>query len=168
MAVLVLVSLLTSCTGEKNREAYCFSMVFEKENNAAKVTLYCKTPDEGANNEKMKNTIIHLSDKDFKTAMNKIENKEYDIYFNSIRAFYLSKKLLSSDLEEIAVILLDNTKYKTDNFIFSPDSAKSQSISEYHKEAEKVCTNEGISKNSKNSYTPTLKGLRELIINKNR
>ena len=163
-SVLIIISLLTSCASEKNKEAYCFSMVFEKENNTAKVTLYCKTPDNEADNGKMKSTIIDATGKDFKTAIKKVENKEFEIYFNSIMAFYLSKKLSTDEVSEIADILLDNTKYKTDNYIYSANISSSNSISKYHNEAEKVCSNEGIGKDSKGDYTPTLKKLRELII----
>ena len=162
---ILLILLLNSCTAQKNKEAYCFSMVFEKSGDSALVTLYCKTPDESDNSGKMKNTKIYVQDKDFKTCINKFKNQKYDIYFNSIKAYYLSGKLSDKELREIAVILLDNTKYKTDNYIFSPASSNLQSISEYHKEAEKVCTDEGISRDNKKNYSPALKRLREHINN---
>ncbi len=158
--ILFIMFMLCSCAKDDSKKAYCFSMVFERISERPSVTAYCKTAKDSASGE-MENIVLNFYGKDFKAALGKAGSGDYDIYFNSICAYYLSDTLVEDDVRDISILLLDNAKYKTDNHTFSD---KSDTSSErLHKYALEVCKNESIKKTQMELYTPTLKKFRQSV-----
>lgn len=153
---------LTSCGTNKSKEAYCFSVVFENVNNNAKITLYCKTPKENPE-ESLTDIPLSFYGKDFNDAFVNANKGEYAVYFNSIKAYFFDKELSFDNIKEISLILLDNSKYKTDNHIYL--TKENNDIKELHSIAEDICRSENINRTHLKKYTSTLKGLKKLLEN---
>ncbi len=132
-------------------------MVFESQNNSAVVTLYCKTPKNTESSE-MKSIKLVFKDKSFDKALKKSGNGEYNIYYNSICAYYPADNLSDDSLHSISVLLLDNAKYKTDNFVFIKNNISAEKL---HKYAKSTCDSESVKRTDTDLYLRTLKALRQ-------
>lgn len=157
-SAILITMILTSCSEQKNKPAYCFTMVFEKQGERPSVTLYCKVPENTAS-DKMKNISFTHTAKNYDQAVQKSFEGEYDIYFNSVIAYYFSDDLTPDDKLAVAEILLGNSKYKTNNQVYAEDNVMTEE--RIHRKAEKVCSDECITTDEKKYYTPVLKYFRE-------
>lgn len=158
LASLIPIILLSCNKQNLNHEAYCFSIVFDRIDNISSVTMYCKT-----NSQKSDDMIqipLNFRAEDFTSAFSQIKLADYNIYLNSISAYYFSGNLTEKDKFEITLLLLNNSKYKTDNKIYCK---KDIDITELHIKASDVCDYEGIKKAESNNYKNTLYYLKDIF-----
>ena len=163
LIIILALFFLTSCSAYKSKEAYCFSVVFENQEDNAKITLYCKTPKENSE-ENMTDISLSFYGNNFNDAFKNTNKGQYEVYFNSIKAYFFDKNLSGDDIRELSLILLDNSKYKTDNHIFLPK--EKYYANDLHRRAEEICRSEIISRTNLKDYIPTLKGLKNMLENK--
>ena len=159
LIITALTLLLTACIKETAKEAYCFSIVFERLESDAKVSMYCKTSGD-TDGSSMENITLTFEAADFREAMKKADRGKYNIYFNSIQAYFLSGNLGKDDLKDITLLLLDNAKYKTDNNVLYDKNITAEKL---HSKAKSVCDNDGILRNEKNIYSSSIDIFRMLF-----
>jgi len=159
--LLIIPFILASCSEQKNKQAYCFSTVFDESDGMVTITNYCKTASKDSSSQNTVSITLTLTGTDFKEAFSSIEDLEYDIYYNSTLAYFISSSVSEQNIKDLTVILLDNTKHRKDNYIYSPEQIKA-TTEELHKEAQSICEDETITSNMLKSYIPALTGLRKL------
>ncbi len=152
LSMTLSLMLLTSCSKEDTKTAYCFSMVFERASDECTVTAYCRTADSEGNGD-MKNITLSFKGEDFHKAVENADKGEYDIYFGSIRAYYTAPGINRDDINDIMLILFDNTRFGTANKTYNNDNAPAHKL---HAEASEVCKNEDIQKTHRDKYSDTL------------
>lgn len=149
LTVLVLSVQLFSCNAEKQKNAYCFSIVFERQNRIPTVTLYCKTADSDSdNNQKLENISFVFQSDTFEKALKKASECEYSFYYNSAKAIFVSSNVSKSDIKNIAVTLFDNTKYQTSAEVLELNDVEKGESELLHSEAQKVCNDEKVEKSN--------------------
>ena len=160
LLALIAISLLSfsSCTPQNNNEAYCFSIVFEKNNSNAIVTMYCKTKNNDGK-DGLEEVKFPFSGEDFKQALSSSEKGKYSIYYNSIVSYYISGELEPKDKKELTLLLLNNSKYKTDNHTMYNKTISSNDL---HKYAKDTCKNESINRIDYHKYGSSLSILRQI------
>lgn len=157
--IFSLLPFLTSCMKDAVKEAYCFTVVFERQGNNAITSMYCKTSKKD-DPSALETRLLTFEGNDFKTALKEADKGDHNIYFNSICSYYISETLTDKDKKEITLLLLNNTKYKTDNSIFLHSDVSSEQL---HKFAEDTCNNESIRKTRKGLYLPSIEVFRNLF-----
>ncbi len=149
LTVFVLSVQLFSCNAENQKNAYCFSIVFERQNQIPTVTLYCKTADYNSdNNQNLENISFVFQSETFEKALKKASECEYSFYYNSAKAIFVSTNISESDIKNIAVTLFDNTKYQTSVQVFELNDAEKSESEFLHSEAQKVCNDETVEKSN--------------------
>ncbi len=157
--LIQLTILLSSCGKEASRKAYCFSMVFERDEEQCVITAYCKTSKNDTSGE-MANISLRFNGNNFKKALSDTDKGDYDIYFGSVCAYYIHPMLKEKDIREISLLLFDTATYRTDNHAYNSNAGTT--AKQLHSEASAVCDNEGIKKSDMHLYSKTLNLFRRL------
>lgn len=149
-AAALLTLPLNSCTDAFSKEeAYCFSAVFDKTNDNYNLTVFCKV--HSSNSTEKKGTEILSLDFTAKSpieAIKKSEKHNYEIYYKSCLALFFSDSLSDSEIYDILLPILNDTKYQSYVYIFN----EKLSIDISKTEAEKIAENEKIDHTSKEKF----------------
>ena len=148
--------IFCSCEIEKRKDAYCFSLVFERENDNAVMSAYCKTHESSLS--KTENKKLTFTAEDFRSVFDKVSKGDHNIYFGSICAYYLSNSLTDYDLEVITLILFDHSEFRIDTPLMYDRNISSDDL---HIIAENTSKNEQINRSEKWKYSPTISVLRK-------
>lgn len=149
LMILVLSIQLFSCNAENQKNAYCFAIVFERQNQIPTVTLYCKTAvSDLDNNQNLKNISFVFQSETFEKALKKADECDYSFYYNSAKAIFVSTNINKSDVKNIAVTLFDNTKYQTSVQVFELNDVEKNERELLHSKAQKVCNDEAVEKSN--------------------
>lgn len=149
--IFIFFMCMTSCTNKVKKDtAYCFSAVFNFNDDKVDITLYCRVPDKSSSEAPSDfETSLTLSGRNLRDALKSSNSSEYEIYYDSMSAIYLPLDASSNQIIELAHELYNNTKYQTAVMVYNQEKSPS---SDFHKLASKVCTDKGIKKEDKNNY----------------
>lgn len=122
--------------------------------------MYCKIHGDDENG-KMNDTSFSFSSDSFTSALDKFSDNSHEIYLSSTQSIYFSKDVTKSEKEQIMVYFLNNTKYQSSVYLFSPSELNSTEASVLHEKALDVCKNEKINYFEKSMYSNALKKIRD-------
>ena len=154
LPVVLTLFIFCSCSGSTKKEtAYCFSALFDYADGMSRITIYCKIP--SSDNENVKeseNEVMSFYGNNFYDAFSAINESDYEIYFDSLCAVYLSDNVKTVQVSEIASVIFGNTDYNASCSVYSQSYGRMPSVEVLHSYAVEICETESIPKTSRKNY----------------
>ncbi len=163
LPLMVIVLFLTSCSMENEKDiAYCFSMVFEKNEGIPAVTLHCKIHDTQSESGALAETSFKFSGDSFIGAVLQADNHSHEVYYNSTKAIFFDETVTPVERKEIVLYFLNNSKYQSSIYVYSPNDYNASQPKDFQNLAQDICKNEKINYYEKQNYVRAVKAVRDM------
>ncbi len=142
LILMLTVLILIGCAKSQKSTAYCFSALFEKNENVAVVTLFCKKNADDA----LETADVVLSGVNFEMALDSTDFTDYEIFFGSNKALFFGNGVTNDEKESIILLFLNHAKFHSDCKVYAK---KDNSL---YNTAKDICNNEKIKFSDYDSY----------------